>query len=79
MYFGFFLRRGDGRPQGQPAQVRKHDVRKAGRQPPPVPHGQRAIPKVASLGATAGAKDGDAYPKQQRRPGALVRLGTPAE
>ena len=57
----------NGRPQGQPAQVRKHDVRKAGRQSPPVPHGQRAIPKVASLGATAGAKDGDAYPKQQPR------------
>ena len=57
----------NGRPQGQPAQVRKHDVKKAGRQPPPVPHGQRAMPKVASLGATTGAKDGDAYPKQQPR------------
>ena len=57
----------NGCPQGQPAQVRKQDVKKAGRQPPPVPHGQRAMPKVASLGATTGAKDGDAYPKQQWR------------
>ena len=57
----------NGRPQGPPAQVRKHDVRKDGRQPPPVPPGQRIIAKVASLGATTGARDGDARPKQRPR------------
>ena len=57
----------NGRPQGPPAQVRKHDVRKDGRQPPPVPPGQRIIAKVASLGATTGARDGDAHPKQRPR------------
>ena len=52
------------RSQGLPEQVLKHDVRKAGRQPLPVPSGQHTI---ASFGATAKARDGSAHPKQQPR------------
>ena len=52
-------------PQGLPAQVRKHDVRKAGRQLPPVLPGQRIMANVASLAATARARDGLAHPKKQ--------------
>ena len=57
----------NGRSQGLPGQMRKLDVRKAGRQPPPVPPGQRTIDNVASLGATVRARDGFAHPKQQLR------------
>ena len=55
------------RSQGRPAQARKHDVRKTGRQPPPVPLGQRIVANVASLGTTARARDVVAHPKQQPR------------
>ena len=52
-------------PQGLPAQVRKHDVRKAGRQLPRVLPGQRIMANVASLAATARARDELAHPKNQ--------------